>query len=556
MLRCRIVHLRACLQISSAPPVFLLALALATAALCSSPANAAGPKPIELRPIQIQSGKVLGVLTADQKVIAYKGIPYAEPPVTELRWKPPQPVARWKHVLYAQDFGPHCIQFGTYPDMVFHDPGPSEDCLTLNVWTPADAKPSKKSPGLPVMVWIYGGGFVTGGTSESRQDGQFLAHRGVVVVSMNYRLGLFGFFAHPELTAESSHHASGNYGLMDQALALAWVRENIAAFGGDPNNITLFGESAGSFSVSAQMASPLAKDLFNKAIGESGAAFWSAVLSFPPRETVEKTDAAWADRVFGSDRLFNLRALTVDELTKAAMTKGAPRFTPDIDGYFLPRPVPDIFASGQQAHIPLMAGWNADEAHATGNPTAASFTGQARSEFGSDAASFLAVYPATTDAEALRSANDLAGDRFIAFSTWQWLEAQTRTGQAPVYRYFFALGSPGDRYHPASAGTFHSDDIEYVFGTLDSRPEMKIRPEDRRLSGQMQTYWVNFARTGDPNGSPAAAPGATPLPKWPAYSPASGDQVMRLDATPAAAPDPMRGRYLFLDSEWGKAAGN
>ena len=189
----------------------------------------AAQRPQEPRPVQIDSGKVLGVATADGKVIAYKGIPYAAPPVEDLRWRPPQPAAKWKKVFLAGDFGSHCIQSGSYPDMVFHDPGPSEDCLTLNVWAPVTAKPGKKSTGLPVMVWIYGGGFTTGGTSENRQDGQFLAHRGVVVVSMNYRLGIFGFMAHPELTSESPHHASGNYGLMDQAAAILRILRSSAS---------------------------------------------------------------------------------------------------------------------------------------------------------------------------------------------------------------------------------------------------------------------------------------------------------------------------------------
>ena len=498
--------------------------------------------------LQISSGKMQGVLTPDGKVVAYKGIPFAAPPVEDLRWKPPQPVGRWKGVLLARDFGPHCIQFGSWPDMVFHDPGPSEDCLTLNVWAPADAKPLKKpGGGLPVMVWIYGGGFATGGTSEERQDGQFLAHRGVIVVSMNYRLGLFGFMAHPELTAESPTHSSGNYGLMDQAAAIAWVKRNAAAFGGDPANITIFGQSAGSFSVSAQMASPVARDLFAKAIGESGGAFYSSGLGFPALHAAEQADEAWAERAFGASKLFLLRQLPADELVQKAMARAnpAPRFGPVVDGFFLPDTVANIYAAGKQAHVPVLGGWVANEQSA--KATAASFAETARKEFGADAASFLAVYPASTDAEAAHSAGDYASDKFIAFSTWAWLEAQTKTGGAPVYRYFFALGNPGDENHKVSDGAFHSDDIEYVFGSLDSRPEMAIRPEDRRLSEQMQEYWVNFAKTGDPNGAG--------LPRWPVYGAQSGWQVMYLDATSEAKPDPNRGRDLFLDSEWGKAAG-
>ncbi len=510
---------------------------------------ASAQKPVELRPVQLDSGKVLGVLTPDQKVVAYKGIPFAAPPLGELRWRPPQPVPKWKHILFAQNFGAHCVQFGAWPDMVFHDAGPSEDCLTLNVWAPVELKSSKKSVGLPVMVWIYGGGFTTGGTSENRQDGQFLAHRGVIVVSMNYRLGIFGFMAHPELTAESPAHASGNYGLMDQVAAVNWVKRNIAAFGGDPSNITIFGQSAGSTSVSVLLASPLSEGLFAKAIGESGAALYSTGSNFRPREEAEKADTAWADRVFGTSKLFYLRNLPVDELVKAAMsrTSPAPKFGPDIDGFFLSDSVPHLYADGKQAHIPVLGGWVSNESPLVTRPTAASFKQQAAKEFGADAAGFLAVYPADTDAQAIQSAENYSGDKFIAFSTWTWLEALTKTAGAPVYRYFFDLTPPADRNHPAGLGAFHSDDIEYVFGALDLRPEMKIRPEDRALSEQMQQYWVNFAKTGDPNG-----PG---LPKWPTYNAASGWQVMHLDASSEAKPDALRGRYLFLDSEWGKAAG-
>jgi para-nitrobenzyl esterase len=300
-------------------------------------------------------------------------------------------------------------------------------------------------------------------------------------------------------------------------------------------------------SVSAQMASPLAKDLFAKAIGESGGALSSAVLSAPPREQAERTNAAWAERVFGTSKLFYLRNLTVDELMKAVTARNSPGFGPLIDGYFMPDSVANIYADGRQAHIPLLAGWNANESRTLTPPTADSFTVEAHTRFGSDALNFLAVYPATTDDEAVRSANDFEGDRFIAFSTWAWIEAHTRTGNAPVYRYFFALPSPGDRNHPISMGAFHSDDIEYVFGALDSRAQMAIRPEDRALSDLMQQYWTNFAKTGDPN-----APG---LPRWPVYSPASNWQVMRLDASPATAPDTLRPRYLFLDGIWGSGAG-
>jgi para-nitrobenzyl esterase len=498
--------------------------------------------------VKTDKGMVQGALTNGQQVRAFKGIPFAAPPVGKLRWQPPQPAAKWKGIRPAADFGSHCIQSSSYPDMIFHDPGPSEDCLTLNVWTPTNAKPGS----LPVMVWIYGGGFVAGGTSENRQDGQFLAARNVVVVSMNYRLGIFGFFALPELTAESPHHASGNYGLLDQTAALQWVKTNIAAFGGDPNNVTIFGESAGSNAVSAQMASPLAHGLFAKAIGESGGALYgSSGLSFPSRESIEQRNAAFDQAVFGNATLADLRKLTADNILKGATTKTTPpppRFGPVVDGYFLPDSIPNIYAAGNQAHVPLLAGWNADETRgevllAKTKPTAASFSATAQTEFSDNAQKFLAVYPATTDEEAFVSAGDFASDRFIDYSTWRWLEAHVATGNVPVYRYRLDLGNPGDKNHLALLGAFHSDDIEYVFGTLDSRPEAVWRPEDRKLADQIGSYWTNFARTGDPNGAD--------LPKWPTYKPEEW-QVMHLDATSEAKPDTHRDRYLFLDQVWGK----
>jgi para-nitrobenzyl esterase len=500
-------------------------------------------------PLQIRTsnGTVEGTLTNHNQVRAFKGIPFAAPPVGNLRWQPPQPAAKWKGIRPAKDFGSHCIQSAGYPDMIFHDPGPSEDCLTLNVWTPANAKPGS----LPVMVWIFGGGFVSGSTSENRQDGQFLAHRNVVVVSMNYRLGIFGFFAHPELAAESPHHATGNYGLLDQTAALAWVQKNIAAFGGDPGNVTIFGESAGSISVSAQMASPLARGLFAKAIGESGGALGGPGLNPPSRELLEQRNLAFAQSAFGTSSLAALRKLSADDILHAATAKTTPpppRFGPDIDGYFLPDAVANIYAAGNQAHVPLLAGWNADEARgqvimAKTKPTAATFAATAQTEFGDNAQRFLALYPATTDAEAVVSAGDYAGDHFIDYSTWRWLEVHVATGNAPVFRYRLDLGSPGDKNHQAILGAFHSDDIEYVFGTLDSRPEAVWRPEDRKLSDQIGAYWTNFARTGNPN--------STGLPDWPIYKPDQW-QVMHLDATSEAKPDTQRDRYLFLDQAWGK----
>lgn len=530
----------------------LLLITPATIAHASNPLKKLEKNPLNEKKnsirVKTDKGEVEGLYTQDHQVLAFKGIPYAAPPVGDLRWQPPQPVASWKHTLNAREFGSRCIQSNPSRDMIFHDPGPSEDCLTLNVWAPAKAKRGS----LPVMVWIYGGGFQSGGTSEGRQDGQFLAHRNVVIVSMNYRLGIFGFFVHPELTAESAHHASGNYGLLDQTAALTWVRNNIAQFGGDPSNVTIFGESAGSFAVSAQMASPIARGLFTKAIGESGAAFSSDSLPFQSRVVREQQDLAFAQTVFNTGSLADLRKLSTDAVLAASTNKNnaAPlHFGPDVDGYFLPDSVPNIYAAGHQAHVPLLAGWNADEVRsevtlAKTPTTMETLTTDAHTRFPDRTADFLAVYPASTDAEAVTSAGDFAGDRFIAFSTWRWLESHVATGGSPVYRYRLDLGSPGDKYHPASIGAFHSDDIEYVFGALDSRNIAVWRPEDRKLSEQIGAYWTNFARTGDPND--------TGLPQWPTYNAKTGWQIMHLDATSQARRDTQRARYLFLDSVWSK----
>jgi para-nitrobenzyl esterase len=499
--------------------------------------------------VKTDKGEVRGTLTTDGQVRAFKAIPFAAPPVGDLRWQPPQPTAIWKGVLDATQFGVHCMQSGGGEFHVFRDPGASEDCLMLNVWAPADAK--KRN--LPVMVWIYGGGFRAGGASEPRQDGEELARHDVVIVSMNYRLGIFGFFVHPELVAESPHHAAGNYGLMDQSAALDWVQKNIASFGGDPHNVTIFGQSAGSLSVSALMASPISQGLFEKAIGESGAEF--GTFHADSLEPVEQEDAKFAQEAFGTSKLADLRKIPAEDLLKKTLshikeTHASLSFWPDVDGWFLPESVPQIYAEGKQAHVPLLAGWTADEQRgsvilAKPQPTAESFKAKEQAEFGSDTAEFLKLYPATTDEEALRSAGDLADDRFISYSTWRWLETQVETGKAPVYRYRFDLGSPGDKQHLAVVGAFHSDDIDYVFGMLDSREGAKWRPEDRKLSGEMIGYWTNFARTGNPNGDS--------LPKWPAYGAADNWQVMHLDATSAAKPDTQRERYLFLDKTWGRA---
>jgi para-nitrobenzyl esterase len=399
---------------------------------------------------------------------------------------------------------------------------------------------------LPVMVWIFGGGFQAGSPSEPRQDGENLARKGVVVVSMNYRLGVFGFFSHPELAKESPHHSAGNYGLLDQVAALNWVHKNIQAFGGDPGNVTIFGESAGSISVSAQMASPLSKGLFKRAIGESGGVF---LLGNRPvsLDQTEQAGRKFAESL-GAKTLQALRAKPAGEILQAALKDKSARFWPNVDGYFYDKNPVAIYAAGDQAHVPLLAGWNADEQSYHGflgkaEPTKENYAAKVREYYGENAGEILKLFPGNTGDQVKESARDLASARFIAYSTWKWLDMHLETGKSPVYRYHFEQAPPMAAGE-ASRGAYHSADIEYVFETLDSK-HLPWTADDRKLSGIISSYWTNFARTGNPNG-----PG---LPEWPAYSKNTTYGVMHLHVSsaesslPKAAPDTQRSRYQLLD---------
>jgi para-nitrobenzyl esterase len=496
--------------------------------------------------VKTTGGLVKGTASADGKVRIFKGIPFAAPPVGEHRWKAPRAAPTWQGVRDAAEFGAQCVQGQIFGDISFPRPA-SEDCLNLNVWTPA-AGPTDR---LPVMVWIHGGGFQAGAGPEPRHDGDALARKGVVVVTINYRLGVFGFLAHPELTRESGRNASGNYGLLDHIAALRWVRENVAAFGGNPQNVTIFGESAGSFAVSALMASPLAEGLFHRAIGESGAYFsaGNGTLALQPLAATEQQGARFATSV-GAASLAALRGKPADEILAAAL-KFQPWFTPNLDGHVLTEEVHARFAAGRQARVPLLAGWNADEIRAgivlgKQKPTAETFTADTKKRFGEHAAAILAAYPATTDREALESAAALASDLFIGHVTWKWIEMHAQTGRAPVYRYSFDRKIPvapdatvnGVPATSRDIGARHAGEIEYVFGTLDSIRNVTWDGADRRLSDAMMTYWANFARSGDPNGSGLVA--------WPRYD--SGGRVQHLDETIRDDADTQRPRYLALDA--------
>ena len=480
--------------------------------------------------VKTAQGKAQGKTINDGKVSAYLGLPYAAPPIGDLRWKAPEPPAQWKGLRNATLYGAHCIQTSVFSDMIFQDNGPSEDCLYLNVYAPSGAKAKSK---LPVLFWIHGGGYAGGSASEPRHNGDFLPGKGVVLVTINYRLGVFGFLATADL-AKEANGSVGNYGLLDMVAALRWVKANIANFGGDPGNVTIFGESAGSFAVSTLMAAAPAQGLFHKAIGESGGAF-SDLLPTGTLSAREKQDGDWTASL-GVSTLAELRALSTDAILAAAQKKGAPRFSPVIDGQLLTEQVSETYAKGKQAHVPLLAGWNRDENPSMANGmTVEKWKAFATEHFADRADEFLKLYPGETDEQAARSAADYGGDMFIAFSTWKWIEAHKQSGESQVYRYHFELAAPPSKFHPG-AFAFHSDDIEYVFGSLDTRPGAVWRPEDRKLSEQMMSYWTNFTRTGDPNG-----PG---LPDWPKCN--AENRIIHLDSTITSGPSTVEPRYEFL----------
>lgn len=487
--------------------------------------------------VRTASGVVEGRGVQPSGVRIFLGIPFAQPPTGDLRWREPQPLQKWKFVRQATDFGPRCMQARIFDDMRFRSNEMSEDCLYLNVWTPAKSNRER----LPVLVYFYGGGFVTGDSSEPRYDGESMAAKGIVVVTVNYRLGVFGFLAHPDLTHESAHKASGNYGLLDQNAALRWVQRNIRNFGGDPKRVTIGGESAGSISVSAQMASPLSKKLIAGAIGESGAI--TGTLSAVPLAKAEEAGSKFAASV-GAQSVAELRAMSAEQVLEPA-TKGGfasvGRFPLAIDGYFLPANPSTIFAEGKQAPVPLLVGWNSEELGwqallGREDPTPENYKKVLEKLYGARAGEVLKHYPATTREEVIQSATDLAGDRFIAYSTWKWAELHGNTSRARVYRYLYARPRPAARGQntPPARGAVHSAEIEYALGNLAVNDVYAWTDDDYRVSATMQNYFANFIKKADPNG-----PG---LPEWPALP-----QVMRLDVQSRTESDMTRARYLFLD---------
>jgi para-nitrobenzyl esterase len=488
--------------------------------------------------VQVDSGMLEGMAAADPSIRLFKGVPYAQPPVGELRWKEPQPLKAWEGVRKATEWGNRCAQGQMFSDIYSRETGSSEDCLYLHIWTPAKSSKAKK---IPVYVWFHGGGFAVGSGGEGRYDGEYLARQGIVVVNVNHRLGIFGFFSHPELTKESPNKASGNYGLLDQAAALQWVKKNIGAFGGDPNNVTIGGESAGSISVCGLMASPLSKDLFQKAIGESGSFLTAqgASSNLKPLAETELAGVNFAESI-GAKSLADLRAMSAENLLAAVGKSRGMSFWPNIDGYFFPSSPNEIYAKGQQAHVPLLAGWNSSEMGMMAKmqkPTAATFPDTLRQQFKEKTDLAIKLYPASTDEEAMQSAADLASDSFIVFVTWKWIEEHLRTGKAPIYRFLFSRFTPpadGSR----SFGAAHASEIPYAFNTLDLYKDAGRAPEDRQTARTMSAYWASFIKSANPNGKG--------LPHWPEFG--GTRQVMNIDVISKAEPEKHRDRYEFADS--------
>ena len=509
--------------------------------------------------VKIANGVLEGV--NESGVITFKGVPFAAPPVGNLRWREPQPVQNWSGVRKADKFGPRAMQLNVFGDMNFRSDGMSEDCLYLNVWTPAKTG----NEHLPVLVYFYGGGYMAGDGSEPRYDGESMARKGIVAVTVNYRLGIFGFLSHPELTKESPHHASGNYGLLDQSAALQWVQKNIAAFGGDPGKITIAGESAGSFSVSAQMASPLSKNIIAGAIGESGSLLGNATTSL---KDAEKAGGDFAASI-NMNSLADLRAMPAEDLLKKTANTGFGKFPVCVDGYFFPKSPVEIFEKGEQAHVPLLVGWNSQEmvyqmVLGQDKPTLDNYKKAIQKMYGDKSTEALAVYSASTDEEVEQAATDLASDRFIGFSTWKWSDLQSKTGGKPVYRYLYARPRPQMRSEmgnataglaggvvrdtsttrrpamPPARGAVHSAEIEYALGNLSTNRVYDWQPEDYKVSEIMQAFFANFIRSGNPNG--------LGVPQWPAVNNSKGVHVMRIDINTGAVEDKNGKRYLFMDA--------
>lgn len=456
--------------------------------------------------VKVEGGLLQG--TVEDGLHVYRGVPFAAPPVGDLRWRPPQPAPKWDGVRAAEQFGRACIQTNA---AIANLPAPSEDCLYLNIWTPAKSAGDK----LPVLVWIHGGGFVAGTPAEKLYHGEWLAKKGVVFVSIAYRLGVFGFLAHPNLSAESPHHVSGNYGILDMIAGLQWVQKNIAAFGGDPQKVTIQGESAGAAAVSILCASPLAKGLFRAAIAESGGTFGpvradASLGESEPLASAEKRAVGWLSSV-GISSVAELRKIPAEKL-QAMIPHQLAWSRPNADGWVIPGDQYKLYQSGKYNDVPVLTGYNSDEGLLFGSPKSQeAYVQSVHDRYHQFADKILAAYPGGETPAEKWTARNLIRDSAFGWNAWTWARLQTKTGRSKVFLYYF--NEPAELPVGAGPGAFgarHASELPYVFRQLTEHDRPTPTAKDEALSDMMRTYWTNFVRTGDPNGAG--------LPKWPAYN--------------------------------------
>ncbi|WP_348823142.1 carboxylesterase/lipase family protein [Flavobacterium aestuarii] len=475
--------------------------------------------------VHVKQGRLQG--TAEDGLLVFKGIPFAKPPVGDLRWRAPQPVKKWDGVLQVNKFAPGPIQGGNPPS------GKSEDCLYLNVWTPAKSAKEK----VPVLVWIYGGGFGAGATSEASYNGKNLAKKGVVLVSIAYRVGQLGFMAHPELSAENPKNVSGNYGLLDMIAGLQWVKENIAAFGGDPNKVTIFGESAGGIAVSMLCASPLAKGLFNGAISQSGGSFGPSRLTTYPGENMKTLKVAENE---GLDYMKSAGVASIEKLRSIEADKlPAGRGWPITDGWVIPDDQYKLYEAGKYNDIPILIGYNSDEgASFTRTKDPKEFVSSVETRYGKFAENLLKAYP-VSDSSVPKTARDLSRDAAFGWQTWSWARLQAKTGKSKVFFYYFDQHPDHPKDSPYYGfGSYHGQEVAYVFVNLDaSNPQTS--KSDLAVSDLMGTYWTNFAKYGDPNGKD--------IPNWPAFN-NSDPKLMYFNNSAYTGPVPSIKSLEVLDS--------
>ncbi|MEP6746971.1 MAG: carboxylesterase family protein [Bacteroidota bacterium] len=489
------------------------------------------------KPVKVAGGLLQG--TVEDGLNVYKGIPFAAPPVGELRWKAPQPAAKWDGVRMADKFAPGAMQ-GINPPS-----GKSEDCLYLNVWSPAKSTKEK----VPVLVWIYGGGFAVGYTSDPMYNGANLAKKGVMLVSIAYRVGQLGFLAHPELSAESPNRVSGNYGLLDMIAGLQWIKENIAALGGDPDKVTIFGESAGGIAVSMLCASPLAKGLFQGAISESGGSFGpTRATTFPGENMKTLQQAETEGQVFvqkaGVSSIAELRKMPADKVPSGF---GMPGGWPITDGYVIPDDQHNLYEAGKYNDVPILVGYNSDEGASFSPPkTPAAYIAGVQKRYGKFADDLLKAYPTNTDTVP-KTARDLARDAAFGWQTWSWATLQAKTGKSKVFYYYFDQHADYPKDSPKYGyGSSHGQEVAYVFQHLDvSKPD--IKKADIAIADAMSDYWTNFAKYGDPN--------SKGVPAWPAFTIAMPN-VQYFSTTPYTGTVPSAASLKTLDAyfEWRRTA--